>query len=296
MSLSACINEDTPPQKAGSLTVSIASRSDANAAQDEMMRRVRIIIARAGATSEAGVLYDETFTNLTDKESFTRTYGDLTNGTYDVYAIVNQPAEASANVIPTYSSIELKTDPDSYVTGDGIPMTGKTTVTLSGKDEAVTLPVVRAVSKVNLVFDNTRKDDFTISSFTFGRFRPDKTWWWVDAADSQQGDAVPGATYSGLSVTEPITIKSGERYVFPTFYVYESKGLGDAYALTIVNAANPTDPFVLRLTDKDGQKMDCLRRNTCVNITVSIAKMSEIYLTYEVRPWDNRTVDVPDFQ
>lgn len=301
----ACVNDDLTSLPKTNMTLQFTTRtaSDPNAVEGEGMQRLEVYVVNK-ASHEIIRQWSGTFA---ETESKTVTFADLTGGKagagteYEVYAVANAPegydfrTDFNLGTDPSLSrTLSTSTAMVDFGTR-GIPMTAVKSVVLQDKDVALTLKVVRAVAKARLNLTNHYGSDVTLSKLEFGRFFPSKTNLWGDG-ETVVTPASADWTYNTYSKDlKNLVLKTNESNLeVPLGYFFESTGLTDAYTFTLTSTTMQEKTFTWNMYAKSG--LNAVKRNQLLNINVTILKPSEVKISYEVTDWDERTVDVPEFQ
>ena len=303
---SACVTDDPASLTKTNMTLQFSTRTetDAYAVEGEAMKSLEVYVVNQASRE----IVRQWKGNFSETETKTVTFADLTGGqsgkstTYVVYAIANPPAgydfesDFNKGVSPSLKAVRTTTTPTVAVDAErGIPMTASKDVTLEDKDVALKLHVVRAVAKAQLTLTNHYGADVTLSSISFGRFFPTKTYLWGDGQTVVMPTTQDWTLQSYTENLQALVLKKDEtNKVVPLGYFFESTGLGDAYTFTLNSPTMAEQTFTWNMNQKNGLMQ--VKRNQLLNVSVEILKPAEVKISYEVTDWDERTVDVPPFQ
>ena len=262
-------------------------------------------IADAGSSSAAPVL-----------EYGAVTLPDIPVGNVNIYCIGNEESVGMTYDNETIMSV-LGSEPKLIVIDDtngffpkanaeidekGLPISGyRMNVAVSDGMGAVNIDLERTVVKLNLVVENATTSDLTLDGISFGKFSGDRFYMFptdrLDVPSDTQYNPLDFGTMSaaGISAGWSVPGRSDSApyrvYIYPT-YAYTS-GLGDnPYWISLY-----LSPGNLKYEQGTfGLGYNSFRRNTQVNIRARITSTTDVLIDFEVLPWDEYTVNVPDFE
>ena len=182
------------------------------------------------------------------------------------------------------------TDIEEY----GLPIAGtKTDVEITDtEDQTITIPITRAVAKMELTLTNETGEDFSLSKIAFGTFFADQTYLFPDQTPALQ------PAYEARTFTPNVTLTAngtGQTQTF-TYYFYESNAGGKAYTIAL-NSDNDYAATPIMLDENT--PLSSIARNTCLKVKGTInSKDVEVSLTFkvEVVPWEEIPINVPPFE
>ena len=305
------------------LSSSFTKASSPEVLSGEGLRTLRIIVTQ-GTPGNPGfnIVYNE---KIADAESSSAApvleYGavtlpDIPVGNVNIYCIGNEESigmtynnEKIMSALGNEPKLIVIDDANSFfpranagIDDTGLPISGyKMNVAVSEGMGAVNIDLERTVVKLNLVVENATTSDLTLDGISFGPFSGDRFYMFpttqLNVPSDTQYETLDFGTRAdaGVSLGWKVTGQSDSEpyrvYIYPT-YAYTS-GLGDnPYWISLF--MSPGDLKYEQGTF--GLGYNSFRRNTQVNIRARITSTTDVLINFEVLPWDEYTVNVPDFE
>lgn len=322
--LSSCIKEDYAGSDKDTATINLvfSTRADSDgdgidedARTNEGIKTLRVILVQGGQ-----VIENYKATDLGADEdpllSQTITFWQIPKAQSTFYAIAN---EESIDGLEAYlSSFDIGSDfgtdeanamrahvieaqtgsipgDAAAIAAEGLPIAGIHTedLTAATDGQVITIPITRAVAKMELTLTNATGGDFKLSQVVLGSFFPDKTYLFPQAG---QAITLPGeVTYSDHTFTTNVTLADEEMRTF-YFYFYESNAGGRAYTIALNADADYTAAPIMLNEDTP---LASVARNTCLRVTGTIESALKPVVTdlqLLVVPWTEKNIDVPSFE
>lgn len=322
--LSSCIKEDYAGSDKDTATINLvfSTRADSDgdgidedARTNEGIKTLRVILVQGGQ-----VIENYKATDLGADEdpllSQTITFWQIPKAQSTFYAIAN---EESIDGLEAYlSSFDIGSDfgtdeanamrahvieaqtgsipgDAAAIAAEGLPIAGIHTedLTAATDGQVITIPITRAVAKMELTLTNATGGDFELSQVVLGSFFPDKTYLFPQAG---QAITLPGeVTYSDHTFTTNVTLADEEMRTF-YFYFYESNAGGRAYTIALNADADYTAAPIMLNEDTP---LASVARNTCLRVTGTIESALKPVVTdlqLLVVPWTEKNIDVPSFE
>lgn len=294
---SSCIKDDYTPESKEKANVSVklnTRANDDNFLTNEGIKTVRLILVQEGQ-----VIINHLFSVNTDSEEETFSILGIPAQNTDFYAVVNEASVnqnfdsyttgsrfdasafkgtlLSANFPATYSDIA----------NSGLPTAGELLQQYISDGFSVTIPVTRAIARIDLNITNNSGADLPITSVDFGAFFTNQT-----PLFSQEN--LGSTSYSSHSFEETETINKGGDHTF-TYYLYESRAGNNAYTVGLNNGQYK--PIAIKKTENN-QPIDELLRNQIlrINATVNESEIEVNNLQVVIAPWEENNVTVPPFE
>ena len=311
--LSSCIKDDYADTSKDTATVNLVFSTrqvdvtDANARINEGIKTLRVILVQDGKVIEN---YKATGLGTGDTPllSQTITFWQIPKAQSTFYAIANEESiDGLGTYLAGYSKgSDFGTDEDTELRGhvivaqtgtipgdadaiatNGLPIAGIQTADLTNATDnlTITIPITRAVAKMELTLTNATGEAFTLSQVTLGNFFPANTYLFPQQTPLTLPD---GATpYTGHTFTENATWNDGQTQTF-TYYFYESNAGEDAYTI----ALNGGSDYAAAPIKVDGTPLASIARNTQLKVTGTIESLEtevSLSLNVVVIPWDEVT-------
>lgn len=321
--LSSCIKEDYAGSDKDTATINLvfSTRADSDgdgidedARANEGIKTLRVILVQGGRVIEN---YKATGLGAGENPllSQTITFWQIPKAQSTFYAIAN---EESIEGLEAYLSSftpgdSFGTDEDSAmrtyvietqtgsipgdadgITAEGLPIAGihVADLTTATDGQVITIPITRAVAKMELILTNATGDNFELSQVVLGSFFPDKTYLFPQETELALPD---GVAYDDHTFSTNATLSDGESQTF-YFYFYESKAGEGAYTIALNNGADYAAAPIMLDEDKP---LTSVSRNTCLRVTGTIESALNPVLTdlqLLVKPWTEKNIDVPPFE
>lgn len=272
-----------------------------DASQYEGLRTLRIIVTDEAMTK---VHYNEEYTvEPSNSINQSITIPNIPVGKAFFYVIANEKSLGK-----TYTTAELMKEitnkkllfkdeewkyfpqkgPD--IETNGLPMSGKADADISPENNTVNVKLTRAVTKILLTVENTTSSAITLKDINFGSFFGDRMYVFaeqdLDVPDDTQYTSMKFENI-GLYIDANSSSPKLSLYLYPT---YAQKTIDDnPYELGIstTNYTYKNQPFA--------PGINSFSRNTQINIRARITTTVGLQIDYAVQPWDEYSVDVPEF-
>ena len=253
---------------------------DENATADEGMKDLQIFLYRkVGDTYQYYMKEVVESVPAEENGSYTVDLGENVQlGEYMFYVIANGASVGMGNVEgegTTSDKVEqLVIEDEGYfpkkaaeITTNGLPMAGSKYVKLI-RSQAVTIPLYRAVAKLDITLENASGQALTVNEINFGAFGADKAFLF---GDEKEANVPEDAWYTGISfdgLSRSIGTEEGSNTENFTFYVYPSAagitGGQTAYTMGLGTSQKTYSP--VPLIDADGSELTEMPRNTLYKI------------------------------
>ena len=183
---------------------------------------------------------------------------------------------------------------DESISGNGLPMSGLTTLEVTSGMNPVTVNLERMVAKVLVQVENAISEAIVMKNkINFTDFVSDRTYLFPEAGDGGRGDVPEGVVYTLLNTENPDDGTSIEGTTtcedFYTAYILPCGGTGDS-------------GLSLTLYREDGTSCTgtipgnvVIPRNTQMTILAQINEKVGISISFEVLPWKAYNINVPVF-
>lgn len=298
--MAACSQDDNDGQDSATVTLSFTTRANAPAAPladgeedpanaNESMKNLRIIMQRVdGGRNEIQFNYFREFTPEDLTTSTQVTFEGIPAGTYNFYAIANEPADNSSitpDGLPDLLDQTLDASLLSAINGDtqAIPAACVTeNVTIpSGTNQQLTMELLRAVAKLRVRIINETGENQTLTGIAWRNYTAASTGLFPP-------DGEVTATLDGTNEWQnPVSIGTGADNTWQwTRYVYEGQ-CASALTFSAEWPAGTQRPITLK------EAGDVLQRNTLLDLIITLeAAPFNMTWTYKVIPWDEVTNEV----
>lgn len=188
--------------------------------------------------------------------------------------------------------------PAASVGEHGLPMSGKLETNLT-ENCAVSIPVTRAVAKLNLIISNGTADQIVVTNITYGDtetdtgFSSDRAWLFEGHAgipDESRYRLLDFGSGNDLRFVIPSSTDATHvSYIYPTGNIPEN-----AYKLRIKTEGNAGYYGPESMKGEAGD-IGTIGRNEQLNIYAYISSESTVKIEFEVSSWEDRTINVPEF-
>lgn len=321
--LSSCIKEDYAGSDKDTATINLvfSTRADSDgdgidedARTNEGIKTLRVILVQGGQ-----VIENYKATDLGADEdpllSQTITFWQIPKAQSTFYAIAN---EESIDGLEAYlSSFDIGSDfgtdeanamrahvieaqtgsipgDAAAIAAEGLPIAGIHTedLTAATDGQVITIPITRAVAKMELRLTNATGGDFKLNQVVLGSFFANSTYLFPQ----ETALTLPGeVAYEGHTFQTNETLSDGASQTFH-FYFYESNAGERVYTIALNDGADYTAaPIML---DED-MPLTSVARNTCLRVTGTIESALKPVVTdlqLLVVPWTEKNIDVPSFE
>lgn len=321
--LSSCIKEDYAGSDKDTATINLvfSTRADSDgdgidedARTNEGIKTLRVILVQGGQ-----VIENYKATDLGADEdpllSQTITFWQIPKAQSTFYAIAN---EESIDGLEAYlSSFDIGSDfgtdeanamrahvieaqtgsipgDAAAIAAEGLPIAGIHTedLTAATDGQVITIPITRAVAKMELTLTNATGGDFELIQVVLGSFFANSTYLFPQ----ETALTLPGeVAYEGHKFQTNETLSDGASQTFH-FYFYESNAGKGVYTIALNDGADYTAAPIMLDEDKP---LASVARNTCLRVTGTIESVLEPVLTnlqLLVVPWTEKNIDVPSFE
>lgn len=276
--------------------------------QESKINTLRVIIESEGATT-----INQAFT-ADDLTGGSITIDNVPVGQVEMYVIANE-----ASLGKDYSNLKmLQADVDqtsgkvhiedverthfpkrgSAFPPNGLPMSwmnqNLTIEPPTDTPQPVTVKLVRAVAKLNILMSNALTDAITIDQMSFGPFFGNCLYLFAEQdLDVPDDTGYDSKQYTGLSIEIP----GGETaqltlYIYPSF-AWTDPGAVSPYTIGFHTEAGK-EYLPQSFVDKNGA-INSIARNTQVNIHATLSTPANVEISFEVVPWAEKNVEVPPF-
>ena len=321
--LSSCIKEDYAGSDKDTATINLvfSTRADSDgdgidedARTNEGIKTLRVILVQGGQ-----VIENYKATDLGADEdpllSQTITFWQIPKAQSTFYAIAN---EESIDGLEAYlSSFDIGSDfgtdeanamrahvieaqtgsipgDAAAIAAEGLPIAGIHTedLTAATDGQVITIPITRAVAKMELTLTNATGGDFELSQVVLGSFFANSTYLFPQETELALPD---GVAYGDHTFSTNATLSDGESQTFH-FYFYESNAGEGAYTIALNAGADYAAAPIMLDEDKP---LTSVARNTCLRVTGTIESALKPVVTdlqLLVVPWTEKNIDVPSFE
>ncbi len=292
--LAACNSDEEAVKDSATVTLSFTARANAPAAPLasgeegpenvlEAMQHLRIIMQRVDdGRNEILFNYTRDFTAEDQATSATVTFEGVPAGTYNFYAIANEPTDNSSIAPDGLATLLNQTLNDalrmSILNGkQAIPAACvlKDVTVPSGTNQNLTMELIRAVAKLRVRIINETGGDQTLTGIAWRNYTAASTGLFPP-------DGEVTATLDGTNEWEnPVPIGTGADNTWQwTRYVYE----GQCTSALTFSAEWPAGTQRTITLKKAG---DVLQRNTLLDLIITLeAAPFNMTWTYRVVPWE----------
>lgn len=316
LALAACNDDTMGTADTTTLNLVFSTRvgdvNDENALADEGIKTLRVILVQNGkvvvnyksgnlSQGDAPVLSQtitfwqipkaqSTFYTIANEESIDG-LGDFLDGFMPNSDFGTNEDNAIRTRVITVQTGHIPGDADDIETS-GLPIAGIHEEDLSNATdgEQITIPITRAVAKMELTLTNETGEDFSLNKVTLGNFFPNSTYLFPQAAElTLPGDATP---YTGHTFEiDNVTLSDGAERTF-YFYFYESNAGEEAYTIALNNDEDyAATPIML----DENTPLSSIARNTCLRVTGTInSKDVEVTPSFKVVVIDWGEVNNPE--
>ena len=285
-------------------TSSRVGETDNQNSSSEGLRTLRIVVFSQVSKT---IVYNQKFTTLAS----TLTLEDIPVGASAIFAFGNEESlgveytnEELAKLLVEENNYKvLFTDnAQSYIfpllatsdhfTKNGLPISGRTDVTIAPNQPTIEMALTRSVVKLNFQIENATTQPINLQKTTFGKFISNQLYLF-----RQQTLDIPGT----VEYREFTFIEQGNGFAI------QPGTPSDPLVAYILPSDPPIagqteNPFWISLETAKGVygkqtlgDIDYLYRNTQLNILARITSEVNIVINFQVAPWDNYNVDVPSF-
>lgn len=183
---------------------------------------------------------------------------------------------------------------DESISGNGLPMSGLTTLEVTSGMNPVTVNLERMVAKILVKVENAISETIVMENkIVITNFVSDRTYLFPEAGDGGRGDVPDGVVYTSLNTENPDDGTSIEGTTtcedFYTAYILPRGGTRDS-------------GLSLTLYREDGTFCTgtipgnvVIPRNTQMTILAQINEKVGISISFEVLPWKAYNINVPVF-
>ena len=298
--LAACNSDEEAVKDSATVTLSFTTRANAPAAPLasgeegpenvlEAMQHLRIIMQRVdGSHNEILFNYTRDFTPDDQTTSTTVTFEGVPAGTYNFYAIANEPTDNSSITAEGLDALLQETLDDalrmSILNGtQAIPAACvlENVTVPSGTNQNLTMELIRAVAKLRVRIINETGEDQTLTGIAWRNYTAASTGLFPP-------DGEVAATLDGTNEwQDPVAIGTGADNTWQwTRYVYE----GQCTSALTFSAEWPAGTQRTITLKKAG---DVLQRNTLLDLIITLeAAPFNMTWTYRVVPWNERENEV----
>lgn len=173
---------------------------------------------------------------------------------------------------------------------NGLPMSGKTDADISPENNTVNVKLTRAVTKISLTVENTTSSAITLKDINFGPFFGDRLYVFaeqdLDVPDDTQYTNT-GFQNIGLVINPNSSSDKLSLYLYPTYAQQPEKDNPYTLEISTSNYTYKKQAFA--------PGVNSFSRNTQINIRARITTTVGLQIDYAVQPWEEYTVDVPEF-
>ena len=277
--------------------------------QESQIKTLRVIILSQGATS-----INQKFENLTSGNSIT--IDNVPVGLVQMYVIANEASlgkdysdltTLQADVDQTSGKVHIedknrtcfpKRGSEMDFTTKGLPMSwmnkNLTIEPPTDTPQTVTVNLVRAVAKLNILMSNALTESITIDQMSFGAFFGNCLYLFAE----QDLDVPDDAEYASKDYTGLNIEIAGGKTAQLTLYIYPS------FAWIV---STQTSPYTIGFHTKAGKEylpqsfvnsygaLNSIARNTQINIHATLSTSANVEISFEVVPWVGKSVEVPPF-
>lgn len=288
-------DEDTAQVTLRLATKAGSALDDENATADEGMKDLQIFLYRkVGGTYQYYMKEVVESVPAGENGSYTVDLGENVQlGEYMFYVIANGASVGMGNVQgegTTSDEVEqLVIENKGYfpkkaaeITTNGLPMAGSKYVKLI-RSQAVTIPLYRAVAKLDITLENASGQTLTVNEINFGAFGANKAFLF---GDEKEANVPEDARYTGISfdgLSRSIGTEEGSNTENFTFYVYPSAAGQTAYTMGLVTEQKTYDSVLL--IDTDGSELTEMPRNTLYKINAVVDVDAITFRNITVDEW-----------
>ena len=203
---------------------------------------------------------------------------DIKLGWYKFYAIANGASVGMESVQQEEGDVateleNLEIEDDGYfpkdadgIAGNGLPMAGVSgEVRVNSKSVSTTIPLYRAVAKLDIILKNETGTPLTVNEINFGAFGANKAFLF-----KQEGNDVPATEYKEIpfnGLNKEIGTDEEHNTANFTFYVYPSAAGKEAYTMGLNTEGKKYSPVSLL---HNGRELTAMQRNTKYEINAIV--------------------------
>lgn len=164
----------------------------------------------------------------------------------------------------------------------------------AGTPQTVSVNLVRAVAKLNILMSNALTDAITIDQMSFGPFFGNCLYLFAEQdLDVPDDTGYDSKEYTGLN----IEIAGGETaqltlYIYPSF-AWTNPLEDSPYTIGFHTAAG--NEYIPQSFVNNYGALNSIARNTQVNIHATLSAPANVKISFEVVPWAEKSVEVPPF-
>ena len=215
--------------------------------------------------------------------------GDVQLGDYLFYVVANG---ASAGLTVSEEGIMETILKEHIVTGStfpadeipeaGLPMAGFGQVTVKGTSNNVTIPVVRAVARLDIELENVTGDEIRVERIPFGAFGADRAYLFGQGGENEvMPDEVTCKEFEIPGRNEVIATGGKANYVY---YIYPSAAGTGAYTMGLETGSWTYNEVLLK--DDQGRDLTAMPRNTVYKINALVDVHPITFRGITVDGWD----------
>ena len=215
--------------------------------------------------------------------------GDVQLGDYLFYVVANG---ASAGLTVSEEGIMETILKEHIVTGStfpadeipeaGLPMAGFGQVTVKGTSNNVTIPVVRAVARLDIELENVTGDEIRVERIPFGAFGADRAYLFGQGGENEvMPDEVTCKEFEIPGRNEVIATGGKANYVY---YIYPSAAGTGAYTMGLETGSWTYNEVLLK--DDQGRDLTAMPRNTVYKINALVDVDAITFPAITVDGWD----------
>lgn len=215
--------------------------------------------------------------------------GDVQLGDYLFYVVANG---ASAGLTVSEEGIMETILKEHIVTGStfpadeipeaGLPMAGFGQVTVKGTSNNVTIPVVRAVARLDIELENVTGDEIRVERIPFGAFGADRAYLFGQGGENEvMPDEVTCKEFEIPGRNEVIATGGKANYVY---YIYPSAAGTGAYTMGLETGSWTYNEVLLK--DDQGRDLTAMPRNTVYKINALVDVDAITFRGITVDGWD----------
>lgn len=173
------------------------------------------------------------------------------------------------------------------IAGNGLPMAGVSgEVRVNSKSVSTTIPLYRAVAKLDITLTNETGTSLTVNEINFGAFGADRAF--LFKQEGEGNDVSSEATYKTFNFPNlNTTIADGEEENF-VFYVYPSNASSNyTIGLDAMLGKNPKTYDPVPLLDADGSELTEMPRNMLYEINAVVDVDAIRFRDITVDKWES---------
>ena len=271
-------------EETAQVTLRLATRAATVTNQDgdlgnEGIKTLQIFLYRNEGGTYTFYRKDDVVENITaGAKTVTVELDDIKLGWYKFYAIANGASvgmesvqQEEGNVATELENLEI--EDDGYfpkdadgIAGNGLPMAGVSgEVRVNSKSVSTTIPLYRAVAKLDITLTNETGTSLTVNEINFGAFGADRAFLF-----KQEGNDVPATEYKEIpfnGLNKEIGTDEEHNTANFTFYVYPSAAGKEAYTMGLNTEGKKYSPVSLL---HNGRELTAMQRNTKYEINAIV--------------------------